>query len=911
VRPWMFGLAALAACDDTLFGPDPGPPDVYDPTCAGVAALVEDHCAECHSGGVLVLPDAIFADAESGAGDLVVAGDPAASLLWRVLVGELDDGDLAAMPLGRGLLPLDSVDHVRVWIEAGASCDDVDDDGDGYGILTGDCDDGDPTVHPDAVETCDGRDEDCDGDEDDGGGFLDGDGDGHGDPAATAPLCDADVLVGDDCDDADEHVHPGADELCNSYDDDCDAVIDADATVGPLRYEDGDRDGFGDPETAVVSCDPIVGMIDQGDDCDDHDRFVSPLGVETCDGYDEDCNGVVDDATGFADVDGDGFGDPNVTAPACDVGGTDNPDDCDDDDEDEHPGAVEVCDGDDDDCDGQIDVDAPSPPTWYFDADRDTWGDPAVTVAACAAPPGTVARADDCDDDEPRANPSATEVCDGFDDDCDGDVDEADAADATLWYTDADDDDYGAGAPVASCSPVSGRVARDGDCRDGDDAYNPGATETCVETRDLNCDGAVGAVDHDEDGHFACTECDDGDPDIHPGAVERCNAKDDDCDDVVDEDAPAATVWWPDGDRDGAGAKMGSVTACFAPSGFVAATGDCNDGLGSVRPGAPEGCNSVDDDCDDLVDEDAVDAATWFADGDSDSFGAASNTRRACAQPSGFVARSGDCNDGIGAVFPGADERCNGRDDDCDVAVDEQAVDAPTWYRDVDVDTWGSAVTAVACSAPSGFVARTGDCNDAQGGVFPGANETCNNRDDDCDLTIDEDPVNPPTWFLDGDSDTYGTSATTATGCVAPPGYFARAGDCDDLSAAVNPGVGFDAPNGRDDDCDGRTDEDRVVLCAEVEPILSTECSGCHGAPFPSGGLDLGPGSCGRMVNVRSFGSNLDYVEPGSLAQSYLWHKLNGTQGSIGGSGGQMPPGSSLSSTQLDLIRMWIASGAQ
>ncbi|MEQ1569558.1 MAG: MopE-related protein, partial [Myxococcota bacterium] len=109
-------------------------------------------------------------------------------------------------------------------------------DQDGFSVAQGDCDDGDAAIRPDAVETCDGVDEDCDGLADDGapGGqpvFVDADGDGFGDPATEATPCEppADaVLDGTDCDDADRDVFPGAAERCNGRDDDCDpTTVDA------------------------------------------------------------------------------------------------------------------------------------------------------------------------------------------------------------------------------------------------------------------------------------------------------------------------------------------------------------------------------------------------------------------------------------------------------------------------------------------------------------------------------------------------------------------------------------------------------------------------------------------------------------------------------------------------------------
>ena len=138
---------------------------------------------------------------------------------------------------------------------------------------------------------------------------------------------------------------------------------------------------------------------------------------------------------------GDGFGDLSAEREACaaPAGTVTDATDCDDTDPAVHPGAVEVCGGGDEDCDGSVDEDDAADATlWYADADADTYGDPAVSSAACAAPEGAVADSSDCDDRDSWAHPGGTEVCGGGDEDCDGVVDEADAADATIWYGDGE-----------------------------------------------------------------------------------------------------------------------------------------------------------------------------------------------------------------------------------------------------------------------------------------------------------------------------------------------------------------------------------------------------------------------------------------------------------------------------------------
>ncbi len=224
---------------------------------------------------------------------------------------------------------------------------------------------------------------------------------------------------------------------------------------------------------------------------------------------------------------------------------------------------------------------------------------------------------------------------------------------------------------------------------------------------------------------------------------------DDDCDGVVDEDdAVDALTWYADADGDGFGDPTSAITACDEPSGFVADASDCDDGAATVFPGADEYCNGVDDDCDEVVDEDdALDASTWYGDGDGDGFGDAASTTTACDEPSGFVADASDCDDGAASVFPGADEYCNGVDDDCDDSVDEDdALDATTWYADADGDGFGDPDTATtACDEPSGFTTDASDCDDTDASVYPGADgwtEDCQpiEEGDDTGLIDDKPP---------------------------------------------------------------------------------------------------------------------------------------------------------------------------
>ncbi|MFT4979571.1 MAG: hypothetical protein ACI8S6_005483 [Myxococcota bacterium] len=179
------------------------------------------------------------------------------------------------------------------------------------------------------------------------------------------------------------------------------------------------------------------------EDCDDGDPAVSPVAEEVCDGIDNDCDVFIDegDATDTVpwhqDADEDGYGDGDgesepVYACTAPTGRVASSDDCDDYDPDVHPDGDEVCDGKDNDCDGLTDsqdpqVDLTTTTTFYADDDGDSYGDPNSLTLACAQPPDCVSNSRDCDDDDDTVSPDGVEVCDGVDNDCDGDIDTEDS----------------------------------------------------------------------------------------------------------------------------------------------------------------------------------------------------------------------------------------------------------------------------------------------------------------------------------------------------------------------------------------------------------------------------------------------------------------------------------------------------
>jgi len=516
-----------------------------------------------------------------------------------------------------------------------------------------------------------------------------------------------------DCDDSSAAIAPGRLELCNQIDDDCDGFLGAAET-------DDDGDG-------VTECDG---------DCNDAQATILPGATELCNGLDDDCDGSV--SLDEMDLDADGVtgcdGDCDRTAPSvyplapeicdqvdnnCDgVLGPNELDtdgdgfaacqgDCVDTDATVHPGAVELCDGLDTDCAGGVPAN---------EADVDVDGS-----RLCDA---------DCDDTAPFTYPGAVELCDGVDNDCDG-----------ITPTTEIDGDGDAWLP---CS---------GDCDDSEPTVFPLTFEAC-DGVDTDCDGAIPAseVDLDLDGWMLCNgDCDDTVPEAHPGATELCNQVDDDCDGIVpvleiDDDGDGVADCQGDCNDSDATSFPGATELCDGVDndcdgslpvdeqdqdndGWMACDGDCRDDLNSVYPGHVEICDALDNDCDGIL-------LTFEVDNDGDGY-----------PPCGLLGDSFDCDDSNPNVWSGPFvlELCDGLDNDCDGLVD-----SPPVYTDA-----GNSVD----DDGDGYSEDAGDCNDCRGDIHPGAPETLDALDNDCDGAIDDgliDDLLPPlsnSYVINGSQD--------------------------------------------------------------------------------------------------------------------------------------------------------------
>ncbi len=390
-------------------------------------------------------------------------------------------------------------------------------------------------------------------------------------------------------------------------------------TLAQLGSEDC-FDGLDNDGDGLIDCDDN----DCGPECNSLEEICGDGIDNDLDGqtdcFDQDCNPVCNSCT---DNDNDGY-----YIDGGDCGAVD----CNDSNPQVYPGVAETCDRIDNNCDGQTDEGVTS--TYYRDNDADTYGDPANPTQACTQPAGYVTDSTDCNDAIASAYPGASEICDGIDNNCDGQTDEG----------------YNVGMPCSS---------------------GVGICETA--------------------GSYVCsadnlgTECDaiPGTPGVEgpPGNPTCYDGLDNDCNGFVDNnDAASCTSDCMDNDGDGYGD-------------FCQLGPDCDDTNAAIYPGASEICgNGIDENCDGQVDVGVTDI--FYLDSDTDGFGNADNPIQTPCQPVDnvwhhdgdlYVADSTDCNDYVSAINPAATEILgDGLDNNCDGLTD---CDDPAFVDDPACDS--------------------------------------------------------------------------------------------------------------------------------------------------------------------------------------------------------------------------------
>ncbi len=516
-------------------------------------------------------------------------------------------------------------------------------------------------------------------------------------------------------------------------------------------------------------------------------------------------------------------------------------------------------DGDDDGDAGGIDSGSVG-----VDADGDTYDD---TV--------------DCDDDNAAVNPGATEVCDGIDNNCDGNIDEEGAEGGDTFYADEDFDGFG----------------------------DPGSTT-------IACDLPAG---YSTD----ASDCDDSNDQVHPDADEVCDGIDNDCDDAADElddDVIGLSTFYQDLDEDSFGTDDSAIDACEAPTGYADEGGDCQDDDPLVNPDADEVCDGIDNDCDDridLADPDVTGSGEWYLDADDDGYGGGA-AEIACEAPSDdHVLVDGDCDDDNDAVYPDAPETCDGVDNDCDTLVDDEddsLVGLNTYYLDDDADGYGlDDSTIESCEQPRGYAAEGGDCDDDDPSAYPDAEEVCDGIDNDCDTLVDDedDSLSGGVYYYDADGDLYGDDDRVYEGCDPDPDYVSRGGDCDDGDDGVYPGATPVCDDDVVNDCD-MTEDEEVAWCegsdwpetlSDSDADLAFTATSTYDllGTLIRGGTDLDGDGYNELVAGASWGT-LDYSyggvvyivdgpDAGSVTPSTVDHAISGSASSASAGWGLDVPG--------------------
>ncbi len=386
-------------------------------------------------------------------------------------------------------------------------------------------------------------------------------------------------------------------------------------------FEDGDGDGFGNPDELILTaCQQPAGFVTDDTDCDDTRSAVHPGTAEICDGLDNDCNAVIDDVPGGCSASA-GAGPFAAASSSSEILSTGSV-----------TAAAAASPGLSCGCDCYADPASCS--VFYRDRDRDGFGNASRRIVACAAPPGFVAEAGDCNDRDPAVYPEAEEICDGVDNDCDGTVDilpdpldeviehGCEHAELGPFASITAGQVGGATSPNVNTPHVAYVITlpADGAAFAGQVRYRPVESgdyallvDPDVDVTVLDGSGAEVEIEEERDAS-ACpalsrlylVELEAGlEYRLVFGPTPNSEALlliEEAAHEHEGEDDSGGLEFFQDGDLDGFGNPEEVVDACFAPPGYVEDASDCDDADAAVHPGAQDICDGVDNDCDGTVD---------------------------------------------------------------------------------------------------------------------------------------------------------------------------------------------------------------------------------------------------------------------------------------------------------------------
>jgi len=348
---------------------------------------------------------------------------------------------------------------------------------------------------------------------------------------------------------------------------------------------------------------------------------------------------------------------------------------------------------------------------------------------------------------------------------------------------------------------LSGDDNKQIDCDDENNNINPGVAEQC-DGIDNNCDSIIdegcGCEDSDGDGYDDCNigeygddgkviDCDDRNNWANPGGSEICDTVDNNCNGESDEGCDDDD----DGFCDYAMKLYGSNVMCInnTYNGDGSNGQDCDDTDQNTNPSINESCDDIDNNCNNIIDE-----GCNCADEDNDGF---DNCNGVDLGDDGKIA---DCNDANFDIKPGATEICDGFDNNCNSEIDEGDI----CCYDNDGDGYDT------CGSPS----RQMDCDDLAEYIYPGAPETCDNHDNNCDGVIDEGCNDDGDGYCDSSIVFYNYPVSVCRNSNLPDGSFGD--DCDDSEYYINPFIS-EKCDGVDNNCDGEVDEGCDCVNGEIE----------------------------------------------------------------------------------------------